>query len=75
MYTYLDSCVNKRIQIWRLNEANTNKGLTIQVKNSKIVQARGKFNVRELQRRFPGTRHQTFRREVQALASDERFSR
>ena len=44
VYTYLDSCVNKRIQIWRLNEANTNKGLTIQVKNSKIVQARGKFN-------------------------------
>jgi len=36
--------------------------------------ASGKFNVRELQRRFPGTRHQTFRREVQALASDERFS-
>jgi len=36
--------------------------------------ASGKFNVRELQRRFPGTRHQTFRREVQALASDERFT-
>ena len=36
--------------------------------------ASGKFNVRELQRRFPGKRHQNFRREVQALASDERFT-
>ena len=36
--------------------------------------ASGKFNVKELQRRFPGSRHQTFRREVQALASDERFT-
>ena len=36
--------------------------------------ASGKFNVKELQRRFPGSRHQTFRREVQALAADERFT-
>ena len=36
--------------------------------------ATGKFNVDELARRYPGKKNQGFRREVQALAVDERFT-
>ena len=36
--------------------------------------ATGKFNVNELARRYPGKKNQGFRREVQALAVDERFT-
>lgn len=44
VYTYLKNCVDKLIQIWRLNEIHTNRGLTIEVENNKIIQASGKFN-------------------------------
>ena len=36
--------------------------------------ATGEFNVNELARRYPGKKNQGFRREVQALAVDERFT-
>jgi hypothetical protein len=36
--------------------------------------ATGKFNVNELARRYPGKKNQGFRREIQALAVDERFT-
>ncbi len=36
--------------------------------------ATGTFNVNELARRYPGKKNQGFRREVQALAVDERFT-
>ena len=36
--------------------------------------ATGDFNVNELARRYPGKKNQGFRREVQALAVDERFT-
>ncbi|PQJ81491.1 PcfJ domain-containing protein [Polaribacter glomeratus] len=45
VYTYLDRCVEKKIQIWRLYEKNTNYGLTMEIKNGKITQALGKFNM------------------------------
>ena len=36
--------------------------------------ATGEFNVNELSRRYPGKKNRGFRREVQALAVDERFT-
>jgi len=36
--------------------------------------ATGEFNVNELSRRYPGKKNKGFRREVQALAVDERFT-